>query len=232
MEKIIVLNGESVAYTLTRKRVKNINLRIGCGGAVSVSAPSSVPFSEVEGFIKSKADFVLRALEAAKRREAKQLSQSRLAEGESVTVFAEKYVLRIKKSARNLVETAGDELILHLKNPEDEKIGLRVLKKFLDKQVEKQLTALCFAAYPYFEEKGVRLPEIRFRNMKSRWGSCMPKKGILTFSYRLIEAPLEFSKYVVAHEFTHFLRADHSKFFYAELSRFMPDWKAKKRMQL
>ena len=38
-------------------------------------------------------------------------------------------------------------------------------------------------------------------------------------------APLECIEYVVLHEFTHFLVANHSKEFYDELSRVCPDYK-------
>ena len=66
--------------------------------------------------------------------------------------------------------------------------------------------------------------------MISRWGSCQPKRNILTFNYQLIEAPMFCIEYVVTHEFTHFLYPNHSKLFYQQLSMFMPDWKDRKEV--
>ena len=68
-------------------------------------------------------------------------------------------------------------------------------------------------------------PTIKFRKMKSRWGSCQPQKNILTFNTLLLTKPFESIKYVVIHEFCHFIHPNHSKAFYAELEKHMPDYK-------
>ena len=53
---------------------------------------------------------------------------------------------------------------------------------------------------------------------------------MLTFNTLLIEAPVECIEYVVAHEFTHFLEANHSKNFYNKLEKIIPDWKQRKNL--
>ena len=95
---------------------------------------------------------------------------------------------------------------------------------------ETILFAICESVYPKFKKYGVEFPELRFRNMVSRWGSCQPKRKVLTFNISLIEAPLACIEYVVVHEFTHFLQPNHSKKFYSQLAMFMPDWKERKRI--
>ena len=84
--------------------------------------------------------------------------------------------------------------------------------------------------YPYYESRAIAFPEIRFKKMMSRWGSCHPVKKVLTFNTNLIYVPEGCVKYVVWHEFTHFLQANHSKKFYDELSKACPDWKIFKNM--
>lgn len=54
-------NGSVISYVLTRKNVKNINLRVRLDGTVAVSAPKSVPLEKIESFIQSKAAFILKA---------------------------------------------------------------------------------------------------------------------------------------------------------------------------
>lgn len=63
MNKIIVLNNRRISYIFEYKNVKNINLRIKSDGSIFVSANKRVPEKIVEGFILSKADFILKALE-------------------------------------------------------------------------------------------------------------------------------------------------------------------------
>lgn len=92
-------------------------------------------------------------------------------------------------------------------------------------KLKELILALCNNVYPYYEKQGIKHPEIKFRRMVSRWGSCHTKKGILTFSTNLMYAPAECIEYVVWHEFTHFLQPNHSRRFYDELLKVCPNWK-------
>ena len=114
---------------------------------------------------------------------------------------------------------------------------LRALEKYKNMPVKEQkqyytedelkelILALCNNVYTYYEKQGIKHPEIKFRKMVSRWGSCHTKKGILTFSTNLMYAPAECIEYVVWHEFTHFLQPNHSTRFYDELAKVYPNWK-------
>lgn len=99
------------------------------------------------------------------------------------------------------------------------------IKYFDEQQLKNIITDLCYKIYPYFRDKGVAFPKIKFRKMTSRWGSCHTQKGVLTFNTNLMYAPIECIEYVVFHEFTHFIWANHSKQFYIELEKICPNWK-------
>ncbi len=101
---------------------------------------------------------------------------------------------------------------------------------FSPEEIKPAVLEMCARVYPYFEKLGVEYPEIRFRSMVSRWGSCNPSKKVLTFNTKLMYAPRECVEYVVMHEFCHFLQANHSKKFYAELEKICPDWKTKRKI--
>ena len=98
------------------------------------------------------------------------------------------------------------------------------IQYYTEDEVKELIILLCNKAYPYYETRGIRYPEIKFRKMVSRWGSCHTKKGILTFSTNLMYAPMECIEYVVWHEFTHFLQPNHSSKFYDELAKVYPNW--------
>lgn len=103
---------------------------------------------------------------------------------------------------------------------------------FVEDEIRDVIISLCEKVYPHFEKRGVEYPQIKFRRMVSRWGSCHPTKGILTFNTNLMYAPIECIEYVVAHEFTHFLQANHSGKFDEELVAICPDWKScRKRLK-
>ena len=71
---------------------------------------------------------------------------------------------------------------------------------------------------------GVDYENITIRNQKTRWGSCS-SKGNLNFNCRLMLAPEKVRDYVVIHELCHRLQMNHSKQFWNEVERVMPDYK-------
>ena len=47
-----------ITYTLTRRRVRNINLRVRADGSVAASASPRVPAVYVDAFVTARADWV------------------------------------------------------------------------------------------------------------------------------------------------------------------------------
>ena len=58
-----------LTYTLTRKRVKNLNLRVGAGGEIMVSLPLTCSVKQADDFIREKSSWIL---DAVARREGRQ----------------------------------------------------------------------------------------------------------------------------------------------------------------
>ena len=133
--------------------------------------------------------------------------------------------LRLERGGRAGVTQSGDTLILRLKDPEDPEEKRRVLESWQKRLCTEQVTALCRRYVPFFERRIRAFPTLSFRRMRSRWGSCRPQKGALSFNTRLVELPPDCVDYVVVHELAHFLQPNHSAAFYAEVARVLPDWK-------
>lgn len=76
----------------------------------------------------------------------------------------------------------------------------------------------------YFAPKvGVQYGRITIRKQKTRWGSCS-SKGNLNFNCLLMLAPGEVIDSVVVHELCHIRHMNHSKDFYAEVFRVLPEY--------
>lgn len=229
MTRTIVLCGKEISYELSRKRVKNLNIRIRTDGSVSVSANSRVSVAEIEQFMRQKAECIINAVDKYSLQTAK--NQLSFRSGDKLTLLGKSYTLQIAKSDRCYVTEYDGIITAGVKDTEDTELIKKVFGKWLNEQCLTLMTRLCRKAYDeYYCRYVSRFPVIKVKNMRSRWGSCIPSKNILTFSVRLMEHPITACEYVVAHEFTHFLHPDHSPLFYNELAKYMPDHKQRKAL--
>jgi len=70
---------------------------------------------------------------------------------------------------------------------------------------------------------GLYYTSIGIRDQRTRWGSCSAK-GHLSFSWRLVVAPVEILECIVVHELCHLLHPNHSKSFWRLLDVVRPSW--------
>ncbi|MBQ9348018.1 MAG: M48 family metallopeptidase [Oscillibacter sp.] len=70
---------------------------------------------------------------------------------------------------------------------------------------------------------------ITITSARTRYGSCSPKNR-LSFSCFLVNYPEEAIDLVVVHELCHIREKNHGPRFYALLSRYLPDHKARKKL--
>ena len=229
MLRTVEADGNAISYTLERKPVKNINLRIRADQCVYVSAPKDVAAKMVDAFVVEKSAYILRALKKFKDRNRESILENNFVNGETVKFLGRNLRLKIKNASRSKVESDESYVTLYVKDVQDADLKKRVLETWLRKKCKDEITAICKKVYPQVKKYGVAFPEIQLREMVSRWGSCSPKKGFVTFNTALIAMPVSCIEYVVTHEFTHFLYPNHSKKFYQQLATFMPDWEERKK---
>lgn len=75
---------------------------------------------------------------------------------------------------------------------------------------------------------GVKYNRIAIRCQKTRWGSCSAK-GNLNFNCLLLLAPPGVLDSIVVHELCHLKHMNHSKRFYAEVTKALPDYRERQK---
>ena len=75
---------------------------------------------------------------------------------------------------------------------------------------------------------GVSYGRITIRAQKSRWGSCSTR-GNLNFNCLLMLCPEEVRDYVVVHELCHRKEMNHSRRFWLELARVLPEYEQQRQ---
>lgn len=87
-----------------------------------------------------------------------------------------------------------------------------IFKKELDK---------IYQMFPY----KIPYPSLTIRKMKSRWGVCNIKLKRVTLNLELIKKSLIELDYVIVHELSHLVYANHSKDFWKVVEEVMPNYK-------
>ena len=109
----------------------------------------------------------------------------------------------------------------------EEKVFLN--KKFdVDKWYKKQAQIIykdhLDKIYHRFSRK-IPYPDLRIRKMTTRWGVCNVKTKTVTLNLELMKRDVKYLDYVIVHELSHLIYANHSSKFWSLVEENMPDYK-------
>ncbi|WP_158224602.1 M48 family metallopeptidase [Agaribacterium haliotis] len=208
---------------LSRKRVKNINLRIDRAGTIKISAPAQVSDTELLNFAASKLAWIRHHRQRLLQAEPEQEGSNFSVDG--LLLLGKKLPLKIKCASRYSLSCNGQQFILH----SPDQIGALVqqrcelaLKRFYKRELEKVVAQLS----PQWQKKiGVEAKCFTYRSMKSKWGSCNIKQQKITLNSELMRWPAQCIEYVLVHELVHLLERYHNRRFYGLMDKFLPDWR-------
>lgn len=213
----------TITYTLVRKPVKNINLRIR-NGEITVSAAPRVPISYIESFIASKYDFIMSGLESKKRSEPER--DKLYNSGDTLLFDGKSFTLEIRHGEEDSIILNGSTFLLTTYDEEDTIYINKLIRNWYYNRTMELFKRLNDEVYGEFSQKyNVPHASVRVKYMSSRWGSCKMSDGVLSMNSRLIYYPEMTVKAVFVHEYAHFIVPDHSANFYRVVTSIMPDYK-------
>jgi hypothetical protein len=94
---------------------------------------------------------------------------------------------------------------------------------------KKEITTYLTQRTNYFAQKmQLHYSQLRFKNLKSRWGSCDSRK-IITLNLQLFKVERELIDYVIVHELAHLIEMNHSKKFHAIVDLYIDNAKNKRK---
>ncbi len=222
-KRIVRKNNIEIEYILETKKVKNINLRINKDKIVKVSASRGNSKKYIDDFVLEKFDFILDAFNKFDKIETPK--ELEYINGEVYYFLGDKLILEVLEYSKEEVFIKDNILYLIVKDKNNFKRKQTLIKNFYKEKAKEILTEIVKDVHPRFIEYNIPFPEIVFRDLKAKWGSCAPYKNIITLNINLIKKSYECIEYVVIHEFCHYKHLNHSKEFYNFLSIFSPNYK-------
>ena len=135
------------------------------------------------------------------------------------------------RDVMRLVEKKADWINKH-RNAYKHRSGQMASVERLTTEQLKQLAEEAKAYLPqrvryYAGKMSVSYGRITIRNQRTRWGSCSGK-GNLNFNCLLMLMPEAVIDYVVVHELCHRIEMNHSKRFWDQVARVLPDYRSQK----
>lgn len=220
------------------RRRKRLCLRVRPDGAAELLLPAWAGPEDARAAIRERAAWIVRHVAEARARPCP--APLRYAPGEKHLYLGRLFpleILQVPAARRGNARCAADaprvrlergRLIVRLPAPTPEKIKHALAAWYAAEAARlfsRRLEALCAAAPAMLRVTRLkRLPPLRLRAMRSRWGSCSAQ-GTLTLNTHLIKAPRRCIDYVLCHELAHLREMNHGPRFYALLNQIMPGWR-------
>lgn len=226
-QKTLWVDGRSIPYELTRKKIKNMNIRISPAGEVRMSVPLWVSESAAEAFLKEKSDWVAAHLAEWK---AAQIPPAQFQTGEVLRILGRDVPLTVREGSPAGVRFEGNGAVLTAPKSSTPELRRRIAEKWLGTEALVYYQSVLERLFPLVAPFGCHKPQLAVRKMRTRWGSCIPVKGKVTLSLNLFFAPAECVDYVMLHELCHLKHPNHGQGFYRMLASLLPDWKERKRI--
>ena len=222
----LILGNREVTIDFERKRVRNINVRVRRDGTLYCSLPYYASVKEAEAFIISKQDYLLKSLDSITNEENTKSLSRQFIDGETFLVLGKPMTLQGLHGPKNICRAENGIITLEVTDPSNYRTKYMTYEKWRRAAIRSIVVNYCNEIYPLFARRGVLPPKkITLGEYKSFWGECFAKRGELKFSYRLFEKDRELIRYVVVHEFAHFIEPNHSSRFWAVVGEIIPDYK-------
>lgn len=222
-------SAEEIEVIITKKKMKNVRLKVFPDRKVALSSPWNVPNAWIEEYLKEKSGWIEERLTYFKKTmgyEAVKIIKS----GISTKILGREVVIVLQESPNKAVYRNEDRIIICA----PDRTNYQAIKDQFDQwwkvQAKQYFENVLQQLYPVLGKYNINKPLLTVRKMKTLWGSCSVGKDKITINQYLYKALPPCIEYVILHELIHLLYPKHNRQFYDFLSIHMPDWKERKRI--
>lgn len=206
----LLINGKEYVVVIEKKiGTKNTYIRVKNDLKIYITANTFTSNKDIEKTITNNQEAIVRMINKM---------ETRKKNSEGFLYLGKKYdVIYTSNEGINL----GEEKVFVNRDAD--------LDKWYRKKAEEVFQERFDECYKAFSKK-IPYPSLTIRKMTTRWGVCNTKSKRVTLNLELIKRPIFCLDYVIFHELSHLIHANHSKEFWALVEENYPEYKKAKRI--
>ncbi len=202
--KFIYNNEEYNIIIVKKKSNKNTYIRVKDDLNIYITTNYFATGKYIEKLVKDNEKSIIRMIEHIKIKKANN-SDFRFLGNRYEVVYMDIDKLSI-----------GNNKVFMKKETDIDKWYKKVAKKIFKERLD--------IIYENFSEN-IPYPNLRIRKMTTRWGVCNTKSKTITLNLELIKRNIKYLDYVIVHELSHLIHANHSKSFWSLVEKNCADYK-------
>ncbi len=218
-----------ISFEWKESKGKQLRITISPKNAiVSVHVPAAVSERKAMQFVEEHIDWIKKNQAKVSEKIKAKTEKLVLKNSSVIYIWGEEYKLKIVKGSKRTTYSI-DKNTVYIKEPDNFDIKKR--RQVLNRLYKKELEIFIEEILPYWEKTlKEHASKIRYRDMKSKWGTCYSQREIITLNTRLAAYPCECAEMVLVHEFVHFKERLHNDKFKRYMTKYLPDWKARHKI--
>jgi hypothetical protein len=214
---------QTIVFEVQRgTKSKNTYITVERDKGVVVKTPENLSNEEINRFVKKKAAWIVKKLEAL----GSSNEYGEVRTGSRLFYLGKSYYVELIQEE---IHEYIDVKFIHSKfkiyiPPQVDQIKINEsIEHFYRQRAQEKITTLVSK----WSKLMNLLPEhIGFKKSNTKWGSCS-ERNRLTFNPEVMKLSSSLIEYVVVHEMAHIAYKNHSKEFWSEVRKYMSDYSSK-----
>lgn len=205
---------------IVRSRRKTVALLVTPEGRLEIRAPQRLPREQIDAIVAEKSAWIRKNIERAQRTTAASPARE-IMDGSRIWFLGCTYPLYLVEKSAARVHFSSEFTMRRDALPK----AAALLSAWYKNQARNILTE---RTELYARQFGLKYRSLRITSARTRWGSCS-RLDALSFTWRLVMAPLEIIDYIVVHELAHVIEKNHSRAFWTQVERMLPDYRTRRK---
>ena len=208
-----------IDYDIEFAQRKTLSICVNPDSSVCLRAPTDATLEQIQQKVHKRASWILKQKRFFESFGTSTTKRQYIS-GESHLYLGRQYMLRVKESNVNAVHYQNNIIEIECCHKKDAGI---LLQTWYRQRANVKFQEYAQPIIEQFSIYGVKPQSLSIKKMDKRWGYCT-SDGHISLNPRLICAPRCCIEYVITHEMCHLIYRNHTKDFYALLTKEMPHW--------